>query len=330
MMDFNDFFSAIESGPLAPFAPAFRDSLDRYWDAASHGNAQTWSRQFAALPDITTDTSNLHSGILTIGAESELLPGTPLQSTAKESFRNQLMQFRPWRKGPVSLFGQYIDTEWRSDWKWDRILPHIQPLQDRTILDIGCGNGYHCFRMRGEGAKFVLGVDPTRLFLMQFQIMKKYLPGEPVFLLPLKSEQLPRPLNLFDTVFSLGVLYHRKSPLEHLQELRDCLVPGGELVLESLVVESDEATILVPEDRYAQMRNVWNIPSPSVLEDWLHQAGFVNIRIVNINRTSLQEQRATDWMVFQSLRDFLDPDDLSKTIEGYPAPCRAILVAEKP
>ena len=160
--------------------------------------------------------------------------------------------------------------------------------------------------------------------------MKQYLPNEPVFFLPLKGEQLPRPLGVFDTVFSLGVLYHRKTPIEHLEELKDCLVPGGELVLESLVIDADDAAVLVPEDRYAQMRNVWNIPCPSVLEDWLQQAGFVNIRVVNVNQTSLQEQRATDWMVFQSLKDFLDPDDINKTVEGYPAPCRAILVADKP
>jgi tRNA (mo5U34)-methyltransferase len=330
MMDFNDFFSAIDGGPLGPHGTDFQDSLDRFWDADSHGNARKWSQQVANLPAINTQTRNLRSGTLTIGSASELSPATSEQATGSMIFREQLMQFRPWRKGPISLFGQFIDTEWRSDWKWDRILPHIQPLKDRTILDVGCGNGYHCFRMRGEGARFVLGVDPTRLFLMQFQIMKQYLPNEPVFFLPLKGEQLPRPLNVFDTVFSLGVLYHRKSPTEHLEELRDCLVPGGELVLESLVIESDEATVLVPKDRYAQMRNVWNIPSPPVLKDWLKQAGFVNIRQVDINHTSLQEQRATAWMVFQSLRDFLDPDDISKTVEGYPAPCRAILVAEKP
>ena len=329
-MDFKDFFTAIGKGPLGPHASAIRDSLNSHWDAGSHGNALKWSRQVAELPDISTDISELSTGTLTIGDESELLAAMPDQSTAMDRFREQLMQFRPWRKGPISLFGQFIDTEWRSDWKWDRILPHIQSLKGKTILDVGCGNGYHCFRMRGEGARFVLGVDPTRLFLMQFQILKNYLPDELVFLLPLKGEQLPRPLNVFDTVFSLGVLYHRKSPLEHLAELRDCLVPGGELVLESLVIEADDETVLVPEDRYAQMRNVWNIPCPPVLADWLRQAGFVNIRIVDVNHTSLLEQRATDWMVFQSLRDFLDPDDITRTVEGYPAPCRAILVAEKP
>jgi tRNA (mo5U34)-methyltransferase len=329
-MDFDDFFAALGNSPLQPFAKGFRDSLDRHWDADSHGNAQKWSLQLAKLPDITTDHKDLSSGTLTIGTELELLAGNPDQMPDADGFRENLMHFRPWRKGPISLFGQFIDTEWRSDWKWDRIGPHIRPLKNKTILDVGCGNGYYCFRMRGEGARFVLGVDPTRLFLMQFQILKKYLTDEPVYFLPLKGEQLPRPMMVFDTVFSLGVLYHRKAPLEHLAELRDCLVPGGELVLESLVIDTEGTEVLVPQDRYAQMRNVWSIPCPSVLADWLQQTGFVNIRVVNINRTSLQEQRATDWMVFQSLADFLDPNDASKTVEGYPAPCRAILVAEKP
>nr|WP_169730591.1 DUF1698 domain-containing protein [Carnimonas nigrificans] len=41
------------------------------------------------------------------------------------------------------------------------------------------------------------------------------------------------------------------------------------------------------------------------------------------------EQRSTEWMTFQSLKDFLDPEDQHKTIEGYPAPRRALLVATR-
>jgi tRNA (mo5U34)-methyltransferase len=145
----------------------------------------------------------------------------------------------------------------------------------------------------------------------------------------LKGEHLPRPLPVFDRVFSMGVLYHRKSPFDHLEELRDCLVSGGELVLESLVIEGDDQSVLVPGDRYAQMRNVWFIPSTRVLENWLKRCGFINIRTVDVTQTSTQEQRATEWMVFQSLADYLDPGDPNFTIEGYPAPRRATLIAEK-
>ncbi|KLU19347.1 tRNA methyltransferase, partial [Proteus mirabilis] len=223
-----------------------------------------------------------------------------------------------------------IDTEWRSDWKWDRVLPHISPLKGRHVLDVGCGSGYHMWRMLGEEAEFVVGIDPTELFLCQFEAVRKLLGDDQrAHLLPLGIEQLPA-LKAFDTVFSMGVLYHRRSPLDHLWQLKDQLVSEGELVLESLVIEGDEFQCLIPGDRYAQMRNVYFIPSAKMLKVWLEKCGFVDVRIVDQAVTSLDEQRRTEWMPTDSLAEFLDPNDQTKTIEGYPAPLRAILVAKKP
>ncbi len=184
--------------------------------------------------------------------------------------------------------------------------------------------------MRGAGAELVIGIDPTLVFNMQYQAMARYLPEEPVFVLPLGIDDVPKDLRAFDTVFSMGVLYHRRSPIDHLYELRDCLVKGGELVLETLVIEGEQGEVLMPEDRYAQMRNVWFIPTVKTLELWMRRAGYKNIRLLDVNTTSLDEQRATEWMHFQSLRDFLDPDDTGKTVEGYPAPLRATITASAP
>jgi len=176
----------------------------------------------------------------------------------------------------------------------------------------------------------VIGVDPNLLFLNQFEAVKHYLPTAPVWQLPFTLEDLPEPTNAFDTVFSMGVFYHRRSPVDHLLQLKACLRPGGELVLETLVVEGDENHCLLPEDRYAQMRNVWFLPSVPMLERMLRRAGFRNVRCVDLNQTSMEEQRSTEWMRFNSLPSFLDPNDSSKTIEGYPAPLRATLIAERP
>jgi len=107
-------------------------------------------------------------------------------------------------------------------------------------------------------------------------------------------------------------------------------VSEGELVLETLVVDGDENTVLVPGDRYAQMRNVYFIPSAPALKQWLEKCGFVDVKIVDMNITSTDEQRRTEWMTTESLADFLDPADASKTVEGYPAPLRAVLIAKKP
>lgn len=138
-----------------------------------------------------------------------------------------LRTMMPWRKGPFSLYGIDIDTEWHSDWKWDRVLPHISPLAGRTILDVGCGSGYHLWRMVGAGAHLAVGIDPMQLFLCQFEAVRKLLGGDQrAHLLPLGIEQLPE-LAAFDTVFSMGVLYHRRSPLDHLYQLKNQLVSEG-------------------------------------------------------------------------------------------------------
>ncbi|MDU1025845.1 MAG: tRNA 5-methoxyuridine(34)/uridine 5-oxyacetic acid(34) synthase CmoB, partial [Leclercia adecarboxylata] len=294
------------------------------WQRESlHGQFKQWSNAVEFLPEMTPYKLDLlHS----VTAESE----TPLSEGQMLRLDKLMRNLMPWRKGPFSLYGMHIDTEWHSDWKWDRVLPLLSDLTGRTILDVGCGSGYHLWRMIGAGAHLAVGIDPMQLFLCQFEAVRKLLGNDQrAHLLPLGIEQLPA-LAAFDTVFSMGVLYHRRSPLEHQWQLKDQLVSGGELVLETLVIEGDENAVLVPGDRYAQMRNVYFIPSALALKNWLAKCGFVDIRIADVCVTTTEEQRRTEWMTTESLAEFLDPNDSSKTIEGYPAPVRAVLIATKP
>ena len=250
-------------------------------------------------------------------------------SEVRAQLAQQLRVLMPWRKGPFNLFGVDINTEWQSNLKWNRLKDHIKPLQDRIILDVGCGNGYYGWRMLGENANYVIGLDPTLLFFMQFKAVKKYLPDANIDILPLGIQELPDIALNFDTVFSMGVIYHRRDPVEHLQQLYRCLNEKGELVLETLIIESDEMDVLVPDGRYARMNNVWAIPNVNKLLEWVERSGFINAHVVDITKTTNEEQRVTDWMQFESLADFLDKQDMNKTIEGYPAPVRAILLADK-
>ena len=307
-----------------PWGKILNNQLQEVLHDKEHGDQARWLAAFNALPDITPDVCDLMSHDLALKKE--------IPSEVAEQLEQSLRGLMPWRKGPFQFFDTHINTEWRSDWKWDRVVPHLSPLKGRTILDVGCGSGYHMWRMLGEGAGRVIGVDPSRLFLMQFQAYKKYaeqaLGALNIDLLPLKMEDVPPKLKAFDTTFSMGVLYHRKSPIDHLQELRDTLRPGGQLVLETLVIEGKLGEVLMPEDRYAMMRNVWFLPSVDTLLLWCRRAGLKNPRLVDLNQTSLEEQRTTDWMRFNSLSDFLDPMDINKTAEGHPAPLRAVILAE--
>jgi tRNA (mo5U34)-methyltransferase len=323
MIEFGDFYRLIASGPLSHWLNTLPAQLTAWQQESLHGKFRQWFNAVDRLPLLTPERLDLLHGV-----RAEM--AAPLSEGQKAGMENLLRNLMPWRKGPFSLYGIDIDTEWRSDWKWERVLPHISPLAGRTILDVGCGSGYHMWRMVGAGAQLAVGIDPMQLFLCQFEAVRKLLGGDQrAHLLPLGIEQLPE-LAAFDTVFSMGVLYHRRSPLDHLYQLKNQLVSGGELVLETLVIEGDSQQVLVPGDRYAQMRNVYFIPSAAALEGWLSKCGFVDIRLADLSVTSLDEQRRTGWMTSESLAEFLDPDDRSKTVEGYPAPRRAVLVARKP
>ncbi len=323
MIDFGNFYQLIAKSPLAPWLETLPAQIAAWQRENLHGQFKHWHNTVEYLPELTPHRLDLlHS----VSAESL----EPLSEGQRLGIEKLLRNLMPWRKGPYSLYGVDIDTEWRSDLKWDRVLPHISPLAGRTILDVGCGSGYHLWRMIGAGAQLAVGIDPMQLFVCQFEAVRKLLGNDQrAHVLPLGIEQLPE-LNIFDTVFSMGVLYHRRSPLDHLYQLKNQLAKEGELVLETLVVEGDENTVLVPGERYAQMRNVYFIPSALALKNWLEKCGFVDVRIVDHCYTTGEEQRRTSWLTTESLADFLDPNDGTKTIEGYPAPLRAVLVARKP
>ncbi|MDN3452018.1 MULTISPECIES: tRNA 5-methoxyuridine(34)/uridine 5-oxyacetic acid(34) synthase CmoB [unclassified Psychrobacter] len=323
--------------------------LNAIKDKANYAHAPAYQASVARLPNLTVNNVDLNSDTLTIDAR--------LNESERKQTMALLKQLMPWRKGPFQIGGQIgsqigndesgikIDTEWHSDWKWQRVAPHLGELKGRRVLDVGGGSGYHGWRMAGAGADTVIIIDPSCLFYHQFMAIRHFVGAADAHTyahahakdrgryrthyIPVPLEALPAHSQLFDTVFSMGVLYHRQSPFEHLQQLRGQLVKGGELVLETLVVEGDANTVLVPHDRYAQMNNVYFLPSVAALVGWLEKAGFSDVRCVDVAVTSTEEQRKTEWMTYHSLADFLDPNDSTKTMEGYPAPMRATLIAKR-
>jgi len=321
---YQNLFDFMKGNKLEPWLEILIPLLEEKLQKNPHGDLARWKKAYEQLPSIQPDKINLNNARVGADCVAELSPETQTQ------LEDALRGLMPWRKGPFELFGVHIDTEWRSDLKWTRIKEHISPLKNRVVLDVGCGSAYHCWRMLGEGAFQVIGIDPNYLFLMQFETLKKYCgPKAPIHLLPVRMEDVPDQLEAFDTTFSMGILYHRRSPIDHLFALKGTLKQGGELILETLVCEGELGYSLMPEGRYAMMRNVWFIPSIATLMLWLQRAGFEKVRCIESNQTTIEEQHSTPWMQYQSLQDFLDPNDINKTIEGYPAPVRATFIATK-
>ena len=287
----------------------------------NNGNIPKWSQAIDTIDALPKGKISLKKPYISINKDcidSELL-------------MDALYKLVPWRKGPFMINDVVLKSEWDGDMKWQRITKHIKPLKNKRVLDVGAGNGYFTLRMAMEGAKRALGIDPFLLFNYQFRAIKSMIESPlNALLLPMKLEEIPKK-PIFDTVFSMGVLYHQRDHMAHLSQVKEMMAPDAEFVIETLVVEGPEDYILVPKDRYAQMRNVYSIPSIKTLKSWLNDANFNNVRVVDVSKTTTAEQRKTPWIGENgaSLEDFLNPLDDSLTIEGYPAPTRAIVVCQR-
>jgi tRNA (mo5U34)-methyltransferase len=323
VLDYARVFADLKTINLANWEQSLMPLLRERFADSAHGKLHEWQNVLRDLPCVENPVVDLNNDKVT--AEAVTLP-----TGERNRLRDLLLQLKPWRKGPFDLCGVNIDAEWRSDLKWQRLKNEIAPLRHRAVLDVGCGNGYYALRMLGSGARLVIGIEPTLLYVCQFLAIQQLLNIELVHVLPLRIQELPPESRAFDTTFSMGVLYHQRDPLEHMQQLSNTLRPGGELVMETLILPGTESAIRVPDSRYARMRNIWHLPTVGALEDWLAQAGFCNIRTVDVSSTTIEEQRSTDWMSFESLSEALDPNDSSRTIEGWPAPARAVVICNAP
>lgn len=300
-----------------------KESIKKRWQTP-HGDAQHWQQCLDKLPHFDSPTDAIIDEVITVSSKTK---------KPTEEIKNALLGLSPWRKGPFNIFDVSIDSEWQSHWKWKRIQHHQLDnlFKDAHVLDIGCGNGYYTWRMWKAGAKSVIGIDGSLLLNYQFAVCKHYLRQSPIMHFPIRFDLLPKSIQGFDVVVCMGVLSHTKEPLAHLWEIKQRMHhhinPKATLLLETLIIDTPETTLLYPQGRYAKMNNVFALPSPTMLKKWLEETGFMQCQIHDITPTSTQEQRATPWMTNQSLQHFLDPQDHSKTIEGYPAPTRLLLSA---
>ncbi|MCF8044889.1 MAG: tRNA 5-methoxyuridine(34)/uridine 5-oxyacetic acid(34) synthase CmoB [Desulfarculaceae bacterium] len=285
------------------------------------GNAFYFNRALQDLPELTPSSVSLDSSKILIGSRADA------DDQSYKRLSENLFRLCPWRKGPFQVFGVDIDSEWQSWMKWDRFKHVLPDPAGKKILDIGSSNGYYMFRAAAFDPLLVLGVEPQHSFYYQYLALQKYLGLDNLSCIPAGFERLPAMDRYFDLVFCMGILYHRKSPIEMLAQIKRMMRPGGMLVLDNLVLDSAADMCLFPESRYAKMRNVFFIPDLKCMQSWLKRAGFSSVSCVDVSKTTKEEQRKTFWIQTESLADFLDPLDPDHTVEGYPAPVRAVFTA---
>lgn len=245
-----------------------------------------------------------------------------IEITAKtdKDLQSLAAELKPWRKGPFKINEIFIDSEWRSFIKFNLLKPHLD-LNQKTVADIGCNNGYYMFRILEFNPKKIIGFDPGVIFFLQFKFINHFIKSNIKFEL-LGVQDLRSYGMKFDTIFCLGVIYHRSDPIGMLKELKFSLNSGGEVFLDTMFIQMQGEFALTPKDRYSKISNIYFIPTIQALQNWCQRAGFKNFEILAIKDTDLDEQRKTQWIQGQSLESFLNPLNPNLTIEGYPAPKR--------
>ena len=266
----------------------------------------------------------VRDGCIRIGESGQLT------AAQDELLAQAIRLLMPWRKGPLELFGRYVDTEWRSDWKWSRIAPALAPLEGKLVADVGCGNGYYLLRAAEQNPELLLGLDPSEQFYHSFEFFQRFLQLPSLQYELLGAEHLPAFENFFDVVLCCGVLYHQRNPLDALRLIWNSVKPGGQVLIETQAVPGEGTTALFVEDRYAKARNVFFIPTADCLVAWMRKSGFTNVELVSSVQLTTDEQRRTEFAQYESLSDFLNPEDQSRTVEGHPAPLRVAAVGVRP
>ena len=326
-----ELFAKTRSLKLA-FPNLIQLSLDRL---LNHGERTSYLDRAEKMPLLSAQ--ELEAALIQSSWSARLdrdAPLAPIAGAAElASAETSLRSLLPWKKGPFQFDNNgasvHLDAEWQCYKKWQRLTTLFDEFSGARVLDIGSGNGYFMLRALGKGAICALGVEPAVHHVAQFMSLRRAFPLAGFGLLPLRAEDLPENCAAFDVVLSMGVLYHRRSPLDHILQLKSALAPGGKLILETIVTEGPEGHALLPCGRYAQMRNVFFLPSVKTLLTWVKRCGLNIIAVDEPCATHFEEQRRTQWMPKPSLVDFLDPSNSALTIEGHPAPKRVIIVAEQ-
>ncbi len=263
---------------------------------------------------------------ISLGDKVEIkIPNLTINQT--EEIEQAALLMKPWRKGPFQINEMFIDSEWQSHIKYNLLEPHFN-LKDKIVGDIGCNNGYYLFRMLSHNPKKLIGFDPSAIYYSQFQYINHFVKSEIIYEL-LGVEHVEFYEHKFDVLFCLGVLYHRSDPVAMLKSLCKGLHKGGELILDTFMIDGEDEICLTPKERYSKIPNIYFIPTIPALINWCKRAGFESVEVLETMVTKHHEQRKTKWIDTQSLEDFLDPNDKTKTVEGYPAPKRVYIKAMK-
>ncbi|MGO2852886.1 MAG: class I SAM-dependent methyltransferase [Tetragenococcus koreensis] len=143
--------------------------------------------------------------------------------------------------------------------EWHRLKEVFPNFAGKTVLDLGCGYGWHCRYAADNGAKQVVGIDNSEKMIQQAQTMTQNMNVQYKVMDMFGLEQLNQ---TFDVIISSLAIHYVKDYLGLIKGIYGQLAPGGKLVMsvehpiftaqgsEQWITDSDGKISHWPVDRY--------------------------------------------------------------------------------
>ena len=145
-----------------------------------------------------------------------LLGGQP--GSGKTSLRSAILEET---QGNVIV----IDKEGlKAAGEWHQLKPLFPSLEGKSVLDLGCGYGWHCKFAEEQGATKILGIDLSKKMIEEAQ---KRNSGNQIEYRISGLEEYDYPENEWDCVISNLALHYIEDIVEIFQKVYRTLKPGG-------------------------------------------------------------------------------------------------------
>ena len=164
--------------------------------------------------------------------------------------------------------------------EWHELKKLLPNFQNKRVLDLGCGFGWHCRFAVENGAKSVVGIDISQKMLSE---ARNKTSSEKIQYICMPIEEIDFPINSFDIVISSLTFHYIQSFEDVLSKVSKCLTNGGDFVLS---VEHPIFTAQGPQDwHYDNQGNKLHWPVDQYFTEGARRAVFLGEEIVKYHKT---------------------------------------------
>lgn len=164
--------------------------------------------------------------------------------------------------------------------EWSTLKAMLPSFRDKTVLDLGCGYGWHCRYAREEGAKSVIGIDISQLMLGQARAMTN---DSAIQYKQVAIEDAYFEASQFDVVLSSLVIHYIEDLKSLMAKVNEFLAPKGHFVFS---VEHPMFTSLPTQDwYYSKEGQKLHWPIDRYHEEGIRESNFLDHEVVKYHRT---------------------------------------------